>query len=129
MKCVAENGAAETPTLTDLNALTDAVHAAISSGDWQEAARLESARREQLAAFLAAESARHGNVRHLGSALAAMQQRNQCLIGEVDHRRRSVVFEAAAVTQGRRAVNAYASVAGGASAPRASETQKKQIKQ
>lgn len=88
-------------------ALTDRVHDAIDSGEWQEAHALDRERRaelEKLVAVVGAEPA-------IGSALAALQRRNAELLALVEDHKRRVLGEAASANTGHAAAMAYAQAA------------------
>ena len=94
-------------TLTELLELTEAVQAAISAGDWQEASRLECHRRMQLSTYLEHARSDDDGFADLRDSLAGLQQRGDQLIGEVQHHRRQLAFEACRLDRGKRAVVAY----------------------
>ncbi len=95
------------PSLDRLLHLTDAVQAAISAGNWQDAAVAEAERRAMLQAYVEQERAKNGNLDQLGEALAGLQTRSHRLIGELAHHRRRLEQKACELGKGRRAVHAY----------------------
>ena len=98
-------------SVTTLLEMTDRVQSAISDGDWQRALELEVERRSLLERFIADEVARYGELEHLRGTLRDFQTRNNQLIGELHHHRRRLLREAATVTTGRKAVDAYTDMA------------------
>ena len=95
----------KTVQLTEVVALTEQVHQAITAGDWRAATELEASRRELL--VLCLEQQRGPGLQHLASELSALQNTNNQIIGEVFHHRRRLEREAATVSTGRRALRAY----------------------
>jgi hypothetical protein len=92
-------------TLAHVLELTDRVQSAIDAGDWVAAQEVETERRAALEQLVAEQGA-GGDLR---SSLAALQARNQRMIGEVHHHRRAVLRDASMVQTGHSAVSAYAS--------------------
>ena len=109
MSCEADNMQARVPapSLDRLLQLTDAVQAAISAGDWQDAAVAETERRAMLEAYVEQERAKHGDLGQLSEQLAGLQTRSHRLIGELAHHRRRLEQKACDLDRGRRAVHAY----------------------
>lgn len=99
--------ASRAANLQALLELTDAVQVAISDGDWQKAAMLETERRAMLEAYLDRERAVNGGLTHLSEELAGLQSRANRMIGELHHHRRRLEREAGQLARGRRAVRAY----------------------
>lgn len=95
------------PSLERLLELTDAVQAAISEGEWQNAAVAEAERRAMLEAYVEQARAKDGDLAHLSEELAGLQGRSHRLIGELFHHRRRLEHKACDLGRGRRAVNAY----------------------
>jgi len=85
--------------------LTDRVQAAIETGDWPQAQELESERRRLLEQLATAPDA--GNLR---ATFAALDARNQRLIGLVEHHKRRVLREAAVARTAQFGVAAYAAL-------------------
>jgi hypothetical protein len=84
--------------------LTDQVQAAIDEGEWQQAHGLEIERRAALERLIEA----NGVGADGGVVLAALEERNQRLIGLVEHHKRRVLREAATVKTGHAVAAAYA---------------------
>jgi hypothetical protein len=84
--------------------LTDQVQAAIDNGEWQQAHALETERRAALEKLL--EGNADGS--EVGLALGALDERNQRLIGLVEHHKRRVLREATTVKTGHAGAAAYA---------------------
>lgn len=95
-----------TATLTSILELTEAVQSAIDEGDWLRASEIEARRRSMLEAFFAASAARGAGLEPAG-ALEQLRERNQRLIGEVQHHRRRVLRDASMIRTGQIAVDAY----------------------
>ena len=93
--------------LEDLASYTDAVATAISEGDWQHASELEAERRGLLERYIAAERTAHGGIEHLRDELANLIDLSNRALGEVHHRRRQILLEAAVLQRGREANEAY----------------------
>src|SRR5690606_5986446 len=86
-------------------AMTLQVEAAISAGDWQQAADLEAQRRAALVDLL---SRRGGEIEpSLRDALSGIVSRTHRMIGEAHHHRRALLMEASIVRTGRKAVDEY----------------------
>lgn len=94
--------------LEDLASCTDAVATAISEGDWQHASELEAQRRGMLERYIAAERQAHGGIEHLRDELANLIDLSNRALGEVHHRQRQILLEAAVLQRGREATEAYA---------------------
>lgn len=106
MKPEAEHArAGADPDLERLLEMTDAVQAAISAGDWQRAAQIESERRALLERYLGLQDEAGGA--HVQQTLARLHEHNNRMIGEVHHHRRRLVHEACLIDRGKRAVKAY----------------------
>ena len=93
-----------------LIAQTDAVAAAIESGEWESATKLEVERRRLLERYLQQESRLHGDLEHLRDALTLLQQRANEFAGAVRHHRERIIREACTVRKGRDAVKEYDSL-------------------
>ena len=94
-------------SLDTLLAQTDAVAAAIASGDWESATVQELERRQLLQRYLEQESRRHGGLEHLREALTQLHARGNQFVGEVHHHRRRIIRDACTLRKGRDAVREY----------------------
>jgi hypothetical protein len=90
--------------------LTDSVQAAINSGEWLQAAELDTARRTALEDLFQGLAAEPATVAHLRDNLEALSTRTQHMIGEVHHHKRRVAREASTVSLGRKASREYRAV-------------------
>jgi hypothetical protein len=90
--------------------LTDQVQAAINAGDWLLAIDLDVERRNLLEQLVVAPS-RSNEGAALHTALSALGQRNNHMIGEVHHHRRRVLRDASMVRTGYAAAGSYDSAA------------------
>lgn len=96
--------------MTAVIELTDRVQAAIDEGDWPRAQEIEATRRQLLEQLAVAP----GSGAELASVLAAVEERNQRLIGLVQHHRRRVLREAAVARTANAGAAAYADQGAGA---------------
>lgn|GEM_PF-3245810 len=87
--------------------LTERVEAAISAGEWQEAAELEAQRRAALGALIERNGGPAGIAGELRDALVGVVSRTHRMIGEAHHHRRSLLREASMVRLGRKAADEY----------------------
>jgi len=87
--------------------LTDQVQAAIEGGDWPRAQELETDRRRLLE-----QLATSPDVGDLRSTFAALEERNQRLVGLVQHHKRRVLREAAVARTAHDSAAAYVDVRG-----------------
>ena len=94
------------PTLGAVLDLTERVQEAIDAGDWQRAQELETERRRELEQ-LALTPAPAGD---LAATLERLAERNQRLIGHVEHHKRRVLREAATVRTGHAGAAAYTDI-------------------
>lgn len=94
--------------LKDLLAATAEVGDAITEGRWEEAATLESRRREDLATFIQTQLKQGADPKVLATDIEQLHRKTHLLLGEADHHQRKLVREAFVARTGRKAVASYA---------------------